>query len=90
MVLLSEDTVPLISDDTLAENAILTQNQLEAQTSSQHGLPKKDSAESSGVPEMKMYKRRWYILILFSALACHQCTVWNTWGPIASSVQAAY
>jgi len=56
-------------------------------------LPKQESAESSGstgLPEMKLYGQRWYILLVFGLMACHQCLVWNTWGPIASSVQVAY
>ena len=49
-----------------------------------------DAANDDGLPEIKVYKRRWYILGLFCVLACHQCIVWNTFGPIESSVQYAY
>ena len=42
------------------------------------------------MPEIKVYKRRWYILGLFCVLACHQCIVQNPFGPIESSVQYAY
>ena len=31
---------------------------------------------------MTVYKRRWYILTIFSLHAMFQCTVWNTWGPV--------
>ena len=34
-----------------------------------------------------VYRRRWYILALFSFLALYQCCVWNTWGPVVNSVQ---
>ena len=40
--------------------------------------------------ETKVYKRRWYVLALFSAMACHQCAIWNTYGPIDRSVKYAY
>ena len=49
-----------------------------------------DSVESTDLPEIRVYKRRWYILGLFGLLACHQCIVWNTFGPIESAVQYAY
>lgn len=49
-----------------------------------------DSVESTDLPEIRVYKRRWYILGLFGLLACHQCLVWNTFGPIESAVQYAY
>jgi len=39
---------------------------------------------------VKVYKRRWYILMLFSMLALYNCTVWNTWGPVADTVQMVY
>jgi len=53
-------------------------------------VPKQDSVESSDLPLLVVYTRRWYILILFGLLACHQCIVWNTFGPIESGVQFAY
>lgn len=32
------------------------------------------------------YKRRWYILFLFSWVSFLQNTVWNTWSPLTESV----
>ncbi|XP_068222406.1 solute carrier family 49 member 4 homolog [Palaemon carinicauda] len=40
--------------------------------------------------EVKVYKRRWWILFLFAGLGFMQCAVWNTWGPITESVKIAY
>jgi len=40
--------------------------------------------------ETKVYKRRWYILFLFSFLALFQCTIFNTWGPIVTSLPLVY
>ncbi|XP_069185946.1 solute carrier family 49 member 4 homolog [Procambarus clarkii] len=40
--------------------------------------------------EVKVYKRRWWILFLFAGIGFMQCAVWNTWGPITSSVKIAY
>jgi len=53
-------------------------------------VPKQASIESTDLPVLKVYTRRWYILGLFCLLACHQCIVWNTFGPIESGVQFAY
>ncbi|KAK8728928.1 hypothetical protein OTU49_008875, partial [Cherax quadricarinatus] len=40
--------------------------------------------------EVKVYKQRWWILFLFAGIGFMQCAVWNTWGPITSSVKMAY
>ena len=37
-----------------------------------------------------VYKRRWYILAVFSFLALFQCTVWNTWGPVIDIVDLVF
>ena len=52
--------------------------------------PKRGSVESADLPLLVVYTRRWYILGLFGLLACHQCIVWNTFGPIESGAQFAY
>lgn len=39
---------------------------------------------------VKVYKRRWLILGLFSLLSFMQCAVWNTWGPISDSCLTAF
>ncbi|XP_070536569.1 solute carrier family 49 member 4 homolog isoform X2 [Ptychodera flava] len=35
-----------------------------------------------------VYKRRWYILVVFSFTAFMQSMTWNTWGPIADTVES--
>ncbi|XP_070536562.1 solute carrier family 49 member 4 homolog isoform X2 [Ptychodera flava] len=35
-----------------------------------------------------VYKRRWYILVVFSFTAFMQFMTWNTWGPIAGTVES--
>ncbi|OWF43790.1 Disrupted in renal carcinoma protein 2-like [Mizuhopecten yessoensis] len=47
-----------------------------------------DKNEPKG--ESKVYKRRWYVLALFCVLTCTETTIWNTWGPIASSCEKAF
>ena len=37
-----------------------------------------------------IYKRRWYILAIFSLLAMFQCCMWNTWGPVVDVVKIIY
>ncbi|XP_046553121.1 solute carrier family 49 member 4 homolog isoform X2 [Haliotis rubra] len=38
----------------------------------------------------KLYKRRWYILVIYSLFAGSQGLVWNTWGPISASCEEAF
>jgi len=40
--------------------------------------------------EVHTYKRRWYILALFSLAAILQDAVWNTWGPIDHTAKYLY
>jgi len=40
--------------------------------------------------EVRVYRRRWYILFLFSFLALFNCTVWNTFGPIVDTMETVY
>ncbi|XP_063850652.1 solute carrier family 49 member 4-like isoform X1 [Scylla paramamosain] len=44
----------------------------------------------SGVAPIKVYLTRFWILATFSFLAMFQCLMWNTWGPISASMDAAY
>ena len=50
-------------------------------------LEKDDNNNPDGI---KVYKRRWYILMVFSLLAFTQGGYWNTWGPIAHSSEDAF
>ncbi|XP_078347324.1 solute carrier family 49 member 4 homolog [Oculina patagonica] len=38
----------------------------------------------------KVYKRRWYILAVFSVVAALNNLIWNTWGPIQGTSQVVY
>jgi len=37
-----------------------------------------------------VFKRRWYILVLFSLVNMMQIMIYNTWGPLATSAQIAF
>ena len=51
----------------------------------------KDETDDTNKPiETKVYKRRWYILLVFSFSAMIQGGLWNTWGPIAESSEEAF
>ena len=39
---------------------------------------------------LQIYRRRWYILFIFSMLSCLQFMIWNAFGPIYSSIEYAY
>ena len=38
----------------------------------------------------KVYKRRWYILIVFSICASLNNLIWNTWGPIQGTSKVVF
>ncbi len=40
--------------------------------------------------QYQIYRRRWYIVVLFSCLSLQQNAVWNTFGPVDLSVRYAY
>ena len=40
--------------------------------------------------EVKIYKIRWYILIMYCLIAICGNIMWNTWGPIQATVRAVY
>ena len=40
--------------------------------------------------EIKVYKRRWYILAVFCLMNFSQNIVWNTWAPISASAKEAF
>jgi len=40
--------------------------------------------------ETKVYPQRWYILLSFSLFSMVSCAIWNTFGPVASSVEKVY
>ncbi|XP_022344894.2 solute carrier family 49 member 4 homolog isoform X1 [Crassostrea virginica] len=40
--------------------------------------------------EGRVYRRRWYILMIFGMINFLQNIVWNTWGPIAQSAEVVF
>ncbi|KAK7093171.1 solute carrier family 49 member 4 homolog [Littorina saxatilis] len=49
-----------------------------------------DGGNTRGEDETHVYRRRWYILILFSLMCGTQGGVWNTFGPISSTAEDAF
>ncbi|XP_071103140.1 solute carrier family 49 member 4 homolog [Haliotis cracherodii] len=49
-----------------------------------------DSHLLDSMGNVKSYKRRWYVLMVFSYAALLQAGVWNTFGPIAQSAKAVF
>jgi len=39
---------------------------------------------------LQVFKRRWYVLVLFSLVYMTQSAIWNTWGPLTQSVKVAF
>ncbi|XP_059177517.1 solute carrier family 49 member 4-like [Physella acuta] len=75
---------PLLSPGSSAVNSDLNYQTLPPVTSSVN----EDSINAN--QPLKVYKRRWYILVLFSLYAFSQNAVWNTWGPISTSSEEAF
>lgn len=49
------------------------------------------SASTQQMPSaVHTYKRRWYMLFLFSTIGLWQGIVWNTWGPISDSAKLVF
>jgi hypothetical protein len=44
--------------------------------------------ENYVISKVVVYKRRWYLLTLFSIFSMLSCAIWNTWGPIATSASS--
>ena len=40
--------------------------------------------------EVTIYKKRWYILLMYCLIAILQNVMWNTWGPIQATARAVY
>ena len=40
--------------------------------------------------KVKVYKRRWFILLVCCVNGVLQCTIWSTWGPIEATARAVY
>ena len=55
-------------------------------------LPPKTFSNTSysGTDEVKVYTRRWYILLVYCINGVLQNAIWNTWGPIEATARAVY
>ncbi|XP_013394520.1 disrupted in renal carcinoma protein 2 homolog [Lingula anatina] len=75
----SQDTAPDIIQPGITS--------INTEVANQHSYNSKDgSTEYNGV----VYKRRWYILIMFCLLTFTQGGIWNTWGPVTTSAKYAF
>lgn len=45
---------------------------------------------SSHPHQIKIYKRRWWIVLVFSLCSVAQSAQWNTWSPISDAVEIVY
>jgi len=58
-------------------------------------LPKSSASsivadENKTEDEFATYKRRWWVLFVFCLCNSNQSLLWNTWSPIANTVEAAF
>ncbi|XP_037071709.1 uncharacterized MFS-type transporter C09D4.1-like [Pollicipes pollicipes] len=83
------------TEQQVGKDGDLSGPQSDAQKSTENGR-----IESSGrthaadtidrAAALRTYRRRWYILLVYSALSFSQCAIWNTFGPITKAAQAAF
>lgn len=80
----SYGTFPEYSLDVDSDGRVINQNGRDS--------PHLPYVEKKKIPvvETHVYKRRWYVLLVFSLVAAVQGGYWNTWGPIAASTEEAF
>ncbi|XP_064597874.1 solute carrier family 49 member 4-like [Liolophura sinensis] len=61
-----------------------------SQYNSVHGSVSEERSAPAPSLEVKVYKRRFYILFMFSMSALAQAAVWNTWGPVSQSAKQVF
>ena len=49
-----------------------------------------DAIHCQRTPRFKTYKRRWYVLTMYTAIALVCNMDWNTWGPISEPCQIVF
>ena len=52
--------------------------------------PGLDDASVESTQLVIVYRRRWYVLFAYTAMAMTQGMVWNTWAPIAASTEQVF
>ncbi|KAG1695561.1 Disrupted in renal carcinoma protein 2 [Nymphon striatum] len=94
-----DDKSPLLrrvsKNDSLIPNVCVEQNGIESYTitnDSNSSIGDEISIEpvqqrKRQTPSLKVYKRRWILIGIFSLLCIMQNAVWNTWGPIAITAE---
>ncbi|KAK7092415.1 hypothetical protein V1264_008160 [Littorina saxatilis] len=60
--------------------------------SSSSNIQNPDDTEPEGKAEgeTRVYRRRWYVLMVYSLLSATQGGVWNSWGPISATAEDAF
>ncbi|XP_046357525.2 solute carrier family 49 member 4 homolog [Haliotis rufescens] len=98
------DTAPLLYEQHKQQTFSSSTNTPEGDTSIQYGsLSDTQGISSDGTTDItvpneqgisnekeRLYKSRWYIVVLFALLAAVQMSVWNTWGPISHTAEAVF
>ncbi|BFZ06379.1 hypothetical protein BsWGS_09418 [Bradybaena similaris] len=75
-----------VSSDSINKTEEVTTDHLYSDVTSKPAVP----AVAKETDNIKVYKRRWYILFIFGMYAFSQNLSWNTWGPITISSEDAF
>lgn len=89
----SGSEIQMSSDEESENHSLLSSDEQEVWLMKSTNGKQSPMLNLSAFPQkrvLRVYSRRWLVLMLFSLLSFMQCTVWNTWGPISNSSFTAY
>jgi len=84
--ILANDDFEIEAHDSLAKDPYQHHQQQDAENQSQQ----QQSVGGAEDVQTKVYFKRWYILAVFSILGILQGAIWNSFGPIASSLLSVF
>lgn len=87
-IIMESENQPLLCDDSSDKtDAINTEtNSVIHTTCSQNVIINTDES----VPRTKVYKRRWYVMVIFCLFAMSQGGSWSIYGPISATTEDAF
>ncbi|XP_067935938.1 solute carrier family 49 member 4-like [Watersipora subatra] len=85
----SRGTAPQLSDNFITANPPLLAEKA-ASTETSPLLPGQKEPHAIHYTHFRVYKRRWYMLVVFCLLAFSQGLLWNTWSPLSGTMDIVF
>ena len=76
-------------NDTDQEKLLKNENDLQTEDNTGNIVTNATAEEKKDV-DIVLYKRRWWAVIMFGFVGFLANLIWNTWGPISESAEAAF